>query len=318
MKLDEGLEPRRVSLDVTPLIDVVFLLVLFFAVTTSFISPEDLEALARRLAAMTTTNAELAAASEQQHAAIAAARDELATRDRALGNIKGELELKLAELAAAVQDAAALRLAKRGLEEAQAESRDAIAAVTARNAALADEVEGLRGDLARLEAESARYRAVFDASAAQIERAVATEDVLTNNLNALMLDNTLNIERVQNQLTIYLSDKVLFDSGSAEIKPAGLPILRRIGTVLKDKVTGQRVQIGGHTDNVPIRGVYGDNWALSAARAVTVVRFFETDVGIDTMLLSAVGFGEHHPIASNETPAGRARNRRIELILLPQ
>jgi chemotaxis protein MotB len=318
MKLDEGLEPRRASLDVTPLIDVVFLLVLFFAVTTSFISPEDLEALARRLTALTTSNAELAAQTDRQRTEIAGVRTELAGRDRALTQIKGELELKLEELEAATRDAETLRLAQRAMQQDQARSRETIEQLAARNTMLAEDVERLQGDLARLEAESARYRAVFDASEAQIERAVETEQVLNSNLNALLLDNTLNIERVQNQLTIYLSDKVLFDSASAEIKPAGLPILRSIGQVLKDKVTGQRVQIGGHTDNVPIRGLYGDNWALSAARAVNVVRFFETDVGIDPTLLSAVGFGENHPIASNETAAGRASNRRIELILLPQ
>ncbi|MCH9673999.1 MAG: OmpA family protein, partial [Gammaproteobacteria bacterium] len=118
-----------------------------------------------------------------------------------------------------------------------------------------------------------------------------------------------------------LSDRILFDSGSADIKPAGLNILRRVGEVLKSRIGDLEVQVGGHTDNVPIRnraGALGTNWGLSSARAVNVVRFFETELGINPLLLSAVGYSEHRPIADNATGAGRARNRRIEIVLLPR
>src|SRR5208282_3813798 len=89
--------------------------------------------------------------------------------------------------------------------------------------------------------------------------------------------------------------------------------------VLK-QVTDKRISIEGHTDNMPIsdalKDKYPTNWELSTARATTVARFLQEKGGIDPTLLSAVGYGEYHPIASNDTVEGRAKNRRIEIVLL--
>ena len=112
-----------------------------------------------------------------------------------------------------------------------------------------------------------------------------------------------------------LTDKVLFDSGQAELKPKATPILAQVAKLIA--LAGSHdVMVEGHTDNVPIHGsVYETNWELSTARASRVVRFLIAH-GATTMRLGAAGYAALHPIASNDTAAGRSRNRRVEIVLL--
>jgi chemotaxis protein MotB len=112
-----------------------------------------------------------------------------------------------------------------------------------------------------------------------------------------------------------LTDKVLFDSGQAQLKPQAGPLLTQVAHLL-GLAPGHDVMVEGHTDNVPIRGsLYPTNWELSTARASRVVRFM-VDHGANTMRMGASGYAALHPIASNTTPAGRSRNRRVEIVLL--
>ena len=98
-------------------------------------------------------------------------------------------------------------------------------------------------------------------------------------------------------------------------------MLERVGEVLK-QMDNHIVRVEGHTDNATIRGrlaqKYPTNWELSTARATNVVRFLQETTGIDPARLEAVGLGEHHPLASNDTKEGMAQNRRIEIALLPK
>ena len=111
-----------------------------------------------------------------------------------------------------------------------------------------------------------------------------------------------------------LTDNVLFDSGLADIKPQGLPLLGEVGTLLGvDHV--HPILVEGHTDDVPIAtSKYASNWELSGARASAVVRWL---IGrhLPARRFSAVGYSDQHPLASNGTAAGRARNRRVEVVL---
>ena len=112
-----------------------------------------------------------------------------------------------------------------------------------------------------------------------------------------------------------LTDRVVFDSGSADLKPAATPILGQIATLLRAQGGGRQIQVDGHTDNVPVgSGEFRDNWDLSSARAASVVRFF-IHSGLRPWLLSAGGFAANHPVLSNATAQGRARNRRVEILL---
>jgi chemotaxis protein MotB len=112
-----------------------------------------------------------------------------------------------------------------------------------------------------------------------------------------------------------LTDKVLFDSGQAVLKPQAGPLLAQVSHLVR-LAPGHDVMVEGHTDSVPIRGsVYPTNWELSTARASRVVRALVQD-GARTMRMGASGYAALHPISSNTTPAGRSRNRRVEIVLL--
>ena len=112
-----------------------------------------------------------------------------------------------------------------------------------------------------------------------------------------------------------LTDKVLFDSGQAQLKPQSGPILTQVAKLI-ELAPGHNVMVEGHTDNVPIHGsVYPTNWELSTARASRVVRYL-VEHGARSLRMGASGYAALHPIASNSTPAGRSRNRRVEIVLL--
>jgi flagellar motor protein MotB len=119
---------------------------------------------------------------------------------------------------------------------------------------------------------------------------------------------------------VILQGEVLFDSGSDALKPAGATLMAEMGrnlAALLAQEPGQMVLVGGHTDDRPIHGGrFASNWELSAARALAVARLLTT-AGVPDPRVAAAGFGEHHPRASNDAEPGRARNRRIEVLLVP-
>ena len=118
-------------------------------------------------------------------------------------------------------------------------------------------------------------------------------------------------------LVTRMLDQVLFDSGKAELRRSAYPMLDKVAKVLQE-VADQPVGVEGHTDNQPIkRSGWESNKALSIARANAVMDYL-VQRGIDRSRLTAIGYGEEHPIASNETAAGRQENRRVEIIILPQ
>src|SRR5690606_26744059 len=106
------------------------------------------------------------------------------------------------------------------------------------------------------------------------------------------------------------------DSGQVTIKQTGKDALTEVAGILVT-LDDRELQVAGHTDNVPISTQrFPSNWELSTARAVEVVRFLVAE-NVKPQLLSAAGYGEHDPVESNETPEGRAKNRRIEIVLQP-
>jgi len=115
-------------------------------------------------------------------------------------------------------------------------------------------------------------------------------------------------------IRLILKDKILFDSGSAEIKPEYRPILDKIAEILKE--IDNPVEVEGHTDSIPIHtSKYPSNWELSTARAGSVVRYFISK-GLDPSRFKAVGYADTRPVAPNTTPEGREKNRRIEIVIL--
>ncbi|HEY2955246.1 MAG TPA: OmpA family protein [Candidatus Eisenbacteria bacterium] len=149
--------------------------------------------------------------------------------------------------------------------------------------------------------------------------AVSHYDALVNQLSQEVNQGHLQIKQYKNMLTVDVADKIFFDSGSADIKETGMVVLKKVGTALAlypDKI----IRVVGHTDNIPLSRAaqenFSTNWELSVARATTVVRFLQDECTIAPERLVAAGRGPYQPVARNDTPAGRQRNRRIEIMLL--
>jgi len=115
----------------------------------------------------------------------------------------------------------------------------------------------------------------------------------------------------------FLAD-VLFDSGKAKVKQDATPILDKVARILNENVADLDVGIEGHTDNVPIKSSgWKTNWELSTARALSVLHYLSDNKGVSASRLSAIGYGEYRPVASNGTSYGRHKNRRVEIVILP-
>lgn len=155
----------------------------------------------------------------------------------------------------------------------------------------------------------------------EIARAAQARDTLEQQMRSELESREVTISELQGQLTVNILDRVLFDSGEAELKPEGEAILLKVARILAN-FPKREIQVLGHTDNVPVavrtRGGFTDNWSLSTGRALAAVRFLAGRAGVDPRRLAAVGCGEFRPIADNATSDGRARNRRIAVVVLPE
>lgn len=199
--------------------------------------------------------------------------------------------------------------------EQQLSQRDIeVGRLTQGGEALAAEKDALAAEKARLEKERA-------AKEAEIQRLTKTQEDLTKSLQAQIDRGDIKIKQVRDRLTINMVEKVLFNSGQAQVKPEGLKVLKQVADVLKD-VHDKQIRIEGHTDNVRIGGKlkekFPTNWELSTARATNVVRYFIEQGGVNAENFEAVGFADTRPVADNATEDGRTENRRIEIVLFPK
>lgn len=159
----------------------------------------------------------------------------------------------------------------------------------------------------------------------ELRQVIARQDSITNRLNNVLRDallgfksDELSVEIKNGKVYVSMSDKLLFKSGSAAVEAKGKEAIKLLADVL-DKNPDIDILIEGHTDNVPIKtAVYRDNWDLSVARATSIVRILTDEYKIVPTRLTASGKGEFWPRATNETPEGRASNRRTEIILSPK
>jgi chemotaxis protein MotB len=209
------------------------------------------------------------------------------------------------------RDLANLRQDKAGLEEDLAALRQDKERADA-------EVGRLNERLPQLEQQAAAVSAEKDD---EIRRLKGTYDNLVKDLKGEIEKGEIKVTQIRDKLSVNLVEKVLFDSGRAEVKAQGEAVLRKVGAILSN-VKDKEIRIEGYTDNVPIgenlRKRFATNWELSTQRATNVLRFLEEHGGVDGARLSAVGYGPFRPVADNQTTDGRAQNRRIEIVLVPQ
>ncbi|MCK4852324.1 MAG: OmpA family protein [Candidatus Omnitrophica bacterium] len=170
----------------------------------------------------------------------------------------------------------------------------------------------------KIEELKARVDELEKLRADEQEKFAKAKSMLGKKLKQQIADEDVFLRMSDGSLVIVLSDNILFDSGKAELKERAFPVLGKVAEIIKREVPGKNIGVGGHTDNVPITfSNWKSNWELSSARATNVLYFFE-DEGIPSEKLSATGYGEYRPIASNDTPGGREKNRRVEIIILPE
>jgi chemotaxis protein MotB len=212
------------------------------------------------------------------------------------------------------------------LEQEKALHKKDVEARDTRVATLTTKLESLGQDVSRLETERTGLGGELDQAKkrmeelkkaqAQAEARAAQFRKLVTQFKTLTDAGKLKVELRENRMIIALGDKILFDPGRTDLKPEGKDALTQVTAVLKD-MQGRNFQVAGHTDNVPIKSPkFRSNWDLSTARAVEVTNFMITS-GLEGKRLSAAGYSDQSPVAPNDTPENKARNRRIEITLVP-
>ena len=195
-------------------------------------------------------------------------------------NSDGEIDSEDLEIFAKVAESQAFMETELEVEYLSADTEDEMLRQTRKNQALDDKYQMLQADLS-----------------AEIQQGLAA------------------VEKVGDQILISLSAANSFRSGYAELQQGFLPTLRNVGESVAR--AGGQVQVSGHTDNIPIAFSerFDSNWDLSAARAAAVADFFFDTNDLDSERVSVFGYADTKPVADNESPSGRAQNRRIEILI---
>lgn len=257
---------------------------------------------------------------------LQAARGEAAQRASQVGALSAEVARLQAEAARLGQELQGrdARLAELGVARSNdAQRLDDLVALnnelSQRLKSMGQSVEALageRGALAKALADTkARLDELRKQQAAAEARAAQLRD-LAARFRKLIDAGQLKVVMRAGRMLLELANDVLFDSGKTELKEDGRRTLVEVAKVLRT-MPDRRFQVAGHTDNVKIQTArFPSNWELSTARAVAVVKLL-AEAGMDAKNLSAAGHAEHAPVAANDSPDGRARNRRIEIALVP-
>ncbi len=178
---------------------------------------------------------------------------------------------------------------------------------------LSSDVANKNSQLGRSQKELERLQALMD------QQKKATKEIRQKMADALtgFSSKELTVSIKNGKVYVSLQENLLFPSGSAVVNPKGKEALGKLAEVLNNnpEIT---VNIEGHTDTVPIRTRFKDNWDLSTARANAIVRILTTDYQVDPVRVEASGHSQYDPVQTNSTPEGRALNRRTEIILSPK
>lgn len=188
-------------------------------------------------------------------------------------------------------------------------------------AALLDQVRTAETRIQHLEGQNAALMGEKQQLASRMGQVKATYAAMTSELEKQILKKEVTIKELEGKLSITFVDHILFEFGQAAISSRGKQVLTRVGKAL-ETIRDKTIRVVGHTDNIPIMAAYRyrfpSNWELSAARAAAVVRFLQTRAGVDPRHLEAVGRSLYDPVATNDTEQGRARNRRVSIVVAPR
>jgi chemotaxis protein MotB len=208
------------------------------------------------------------------------------------------------EITALQQNKADLEKQKAAMEKDNAALKQQVDALTQQNSFIQKEVGSLEQEKAALVAANQQrqqqYESLVQGLAKEVEK------------------GQIQVRQYKNMLSVDLAEQIFFDSGKATLKKEGKDVLKKVGDALKG-YDNKIIRVVGHTDNVKLakslQATFPTNWELSSARATSVVRFLQ-EVGIPPERMVAAGRAEYDPVAPNDTPEGRKKNRRIEIMLL--
>ena len=199
------------------------------------------------------------------------------------------------------------------LEQDKTNLQTQLSKLQSENNRLSETIEGLKTELRQ-------EKLAVQKKEGEISELEKTRREIESSLKEQIAQKDIKLEEIEGRLKVTFVDKILFDSGSAMIKPKGQEVLLKLADSFRDN-EDQNIVVEGHTDDVQIGSALLDrfptNWELSTARATAVVRFLQEKGNITPQRLTASGFSFYQPVASNDTPEGRKQNRRIEIILVP-
>lgn len=233
--------------------------------------------------------------------------------------LKAEVERLKAALSSMTGERDTLAASKKSLEESLKTTADSknrrIGELSQNVSSLQEENKKLKDEKAQLQDQLTQLQKQKEV---EVQKTSKTYEDLLEHMKNEISKGEVTISELKGKLTVNMVEAVLFDSGRAEVKPEGLVVLQKVVDILKN-IKDKAIRIEGHTDNVPIVGAlakrYPSNWELSAARAINVTKYLQQQ-GIDPSLLGAVAYGQYKPVAPNDTDEGRAKNRRIEIVLV--
>lgn len=301
-------------------------LVLALVVLASCVSPKVYKDLEAKYTELKKENRKLSDDNEALLSAKTAAKNELKQLQSAYDEAIAQRDKLQADYNATKANYDNLKASYDALEK---NSSAAIAANSQKNRELLAQLEAKEQALA---AENARLeklkKELEDRSnrVAELENVIATKDAamtaLKNAISRALTDfegKGLTVEQRDGKVYVSMENKLLFSSGSWAVGSEGTRAVKQLGNVLGDN-PDIAVLIEGHTDNVPYQGnsQLSGNWDLSTKRATAIVNILRENPSINPENLTAAGRGEYAPVATNSTPEGRAKNRRIEVILTPK
>ena len=218
-------------------------------------------------------------------------------------------------------DITGLKDAVRNKDAAITQLQEELKVAESRIPSLTGEIAKSEGELKELQARVTELRAQKLRFEKTVEQMKSAYNGMVSDLKDQIEKKEVSISQLEQKLTISFLDRVLFEFGKATLTRQGKQTLDKVGKGLRS-IEGREIRVIGHADDIPIhpgyRYKFPSNWELSAARAATVVRYFQVEMGLDPKSMEAVGHSFYYPITSNETPEGRAQNRRVEITVAPK
>lgn len=195
-----------------------------------------------------------------------------------------------------------------------------ISALSTQNSQLGQQTAAQQNKLTQSQQDLQQQKQKLEQLQTLLNQQKAASEELKNKMSEALKgfnSNELSVYNKDGKVYVSLSEQLLFPSGSAVVNPKGVDALSKLAAVLNLN-TDVAVDIEGHTDSIPIRGRYQDNWDLSTARANAIVRILVNNYKVDPTRVISSGHSYYEPVATNSTPEGRAKNRRTDIILSPK